>query len=115
MIVVCFEVDDVIWCDFMVLCDGLCSQNDYIELVWIYYVVVVFGVLVMGVVQDDMVCRFVNMVDEFYDCNVKLIMFGVVLIDVLYSGGCLDFEFQCIWSWFLEMQSVEYLLCFYKF
>ena len=109
MIAARFEADDVIWCDFMALCDGPRSQNDYIELARIYHAVVVSGVPVMGAAQDDMARRFVNMVDEFYDRNVKLIMSGAAPIDALYSGGRLDFEFQRTRSRLLEMQSVEYL------
>jgi len=101
--------DDVLWCDFRALCDGPRSQNDYIELARIYHAVLVSGVPVMGAAQDDMVRRFINMVDEFYDRNVKLIMSGEAPIDKLYSGGRLEFEFQRTRSRLLEMQSREYL------
>ncbi|MBA55788.1 MAG: cell division protein ZapE [Pseudomonadales bacterium] len=101
--------DDVLWCDFKALCDGPRSQNDYIELARIYHAVLVSGVPVMGAAQDDMVRRFINMVDEFYDRNVKLIMSGAAPIDELYSGGRLEFEFQRTRSRLLEMQSREYL------
>jgi cell division protein ZapE len=101
--------DDVLWCDFKALCDGPRSQNDYIELARIYHAVLVSGVPVMAGAQDDMVRRFINMVDEFYDRNVKLIMSGAAPIDELYSGGRLVFEFQRTRSRLLEMQSREYL------
>lgn len=101
--------DDVLWCDFRALCDGPRSQNDYIELARIYHAVLVSGVPKMGAAQDDIARRFVNMVDEFYDRNVKLIMSGEVGIDDLYSGGRLEFEFQRTRSRLLEMQSHEYL------
>lgn len=101
--------DDVLWCDFRALCDGPRSQNDYIELARIYHAVLVSGVLKMGGAQDDLARRFINLVDEFYDRNVKLIMSGEVPIDDLYSGGRLEFEFQRTRSRLLEMQSHEYL------
>lgn len=101
--------DDVLWCDFRALCDGPRSQNDYIELARIYHAVLISGVPVMGGAQDDMARRFVNMIDEFYDRNVKLIMSGAAPIDQLYSGGRLEFEFQRTRSRLLEMQSREYL------
>ena len=101
--------DDVLWCDFKALCDGPRSQNDYTELARIYHAVLVSNVPVMGDAQDDMVRRFINMVDEFYDRNVKLIMSGQAPIDELYTGGRLDFEFQRTRSRLLEMQSHEYL------
>lgn len=101
--------DDVLWCDFKALCDGPRSQNDYIELARIYHAVLVANVPVMGGAQDDMARRFINMVDEFYDRNVKLIMSAEAKIDDLYSGGRLEFEFQRTRSRLLEMQSHEYL------
>jgi cell division protein ZapE len=101
--------DDVLWCDFRALCDGPRSQNDYIELARIYHAVLVSGVPVMGAAQDDMARRFINMVDEFYDRNVKLIMSGEAPIDQLYAGGRLEFEFQRTRSRLLEMQSHDYL------
>lgn len=101
--------DDVLWCDFKALCDGPRSQNDYIELARIYHAVLVSNVPVMAGAQDDMARRFINMVDEFYDRNVKLIMSGAAPIDELYAGGRLEFEFQRTRSRLLEMQSQEYL------
>lgn len=101
--------DDVLWCDFRALCDGPRSQNDYIELARLYHAVLVSGVPKMRAGQDDIARRFINLVDEFYDRNVKLILSGEVAIDDLYAGGRLEFEFQRTRSRLLEMQSREYL------
>lgn len=101
--------DDVLWCDFRALCDGPRSQNDYIELARIYHAVLVSNVPVMGAAQDDMARRFINLVDEFYDRNVKLIMSGAAPLTKLYGGGRLEFEFKRTCSRLLEMQSHEYL------
>ena len=38
--------------------------------------------------------RFINMVDEFYDRNVKLILSAEAPLLEIYSGGKLEFEFQ---------------------
>mgnify|MGYP001565842390 FL=1 len=66
--------DDVAWFDFRELCDGPRSQNDYIELGKIFHAVILSGVEQMSVSTDDIARRFINMVDEFYDRNVKLII-----------------------------------------
>ena len=58
---------------------------------------------------DDIARRFINMVDEFYDRNVKLIISAEVELKDLYKGGRLNFEFQRTLSRLLEMQSHEYL------
>ncbi|MEE4465441.1 AFG1/ZapE family ATPase, partial [Azotobacter chroococcum] len=57
----------------------------------------------------DMARRFINLVDEFYDRNVKLIISAEVELKDLYAGGRLEFEFQRTLSRLLEMQSHEFL------
>jgi cell division protein ZapE len=101
--------DDVIWFDFRTLCDGPRSQNDYIELAREFHAVIVSNVPVMGKDTDDQARRFINMVDEFYDRNVKVIMSAEAAITDLYKGGRLSFEFERTESRLLEMQSREYL------
>lgn len=101
--------DDVLWCDFYALCDGPRSQNDYIELSRIYHAVLISNVPVMNGATDDLARRFINLVDEFYDRNVKLIMSAEAPIEHLYRGGRLEFEFERTQSRLLEMQSHEYL------
>jgi cell division protein ZapE len=101
--------DDVVWFEFSELCDGPRSQNDYIELARIYHAVLLGNVPQMGASQDDQARRFVNLVDEFYDRNVKLVISAAVPLLELYSGGRLEFEFQRTCSRLQEMQSHEYL------
>ncbi|MNG97573.1 Cell division protein ZapE [compost metagenome] len=101
--------DDVAWFDFRALCDGPRSQNDYIELGKIFHAVLLSNVEQMSVTTDDIARRFINMVDEFYDRNVKLIISAEVELKDLYTGGRLAFEFQRTLSRLLEMQSHEFL------
>ncbi|SDH97569.1 cell division protein ZapE [Pseudomonas benzenivorans] len=101
--------DDVAWFEFRELCDGPRSQNDYIELGKIFHAVLLANVEQMGVAKDDLARRFINLVDEFYDRNVKLIISAEVELKDLYTGGRLTFEFQRTLSRLLEMQSHEFL------
>ena len=101
--------NDVAWFEFRALCDGPRSQNDYIELGKIFEAVLVSNIEQMNVAKDDMARRFINLVDEFYDRNVKLILSAEVELKDLYAGGRLEFEFQRTLSRLLEMQSHEYL------
>jgi len=101
--------DDVVWFDFAELCDGPRSQNDYIELARIYHAVLISGVPALGGDADDQARRFVNLVDEFYDRNVKLVLAAEKPLLELYRGGRLAFEFQRTISRLQEMQSMEYL------
>lgn len=104
-----FEGEDVAWFDFLSLCDGPRSQNDYIELAREYHAVLVANVPQLGRDSDDQARRFINLVDEFYDRSVKLIVSAAVPLAELYSGGRLSFEFERTRSRLLEMQSQEYL------
>ncbi len=101
--------DDVAWFDFAELCDGPRSQNDYIELAREYHAVLVGQVPQLGASRDDQARRFINLVDEFYDRNVKLVLAAAVPLHELYAGGRLGFEFERTKSRLLEMQSHEYL------
>lgn len=104
-----FSADDVVWFDFVELCDGPRSQNDYIELARIYHAVVLSNIPQMGAKNDDQARRFINLVDEFYDRNVKLVVSAAVPLTQLYAGGRLEFEFERTQSRLLEMQSHDYL------
>ena len=101
--------NDIAWFEFRELCDGPRSQNDYIELGKIFEAVLVANVERMDAMKDDMARRFINLVDEFYDRNVKLILSAEVELKDLYAGGRLEFEFQRTLSRLLEMQSHEFL------
>ena len=59
--------------------------------------------------KDDQARRFINLVDEFYDRNVKLVMAAEAPLLELYGGGSLEFEFQRTQSRLQEMQSHDYL------
>jgi len=101
--------DDVVWFTFSELCDGPRSQNDYIEIARLYHAVLISNVPVMGEKTDDLARRFISMIDEFYDSNVKLIVSAEAPIESLYTDGKLAFEFERTRSRLLEMQSHEYL------
>ncbi len=104
-----FCADDVVWFDFEELCDGPRSQNDYIELAREFHAVLVGGVPVFTAETDDQARRFINLVDEFYDRNVKLVLSAAAPLAGLYTGGRLAFEFQRTVSRLMEMQSHDYL------
>ncbi|TLF49657.1 AFG1 family ATPase [Halomonas urmiana] len=101
--------DDVVWFEFSELCDGPRSQNDYIELAREFHSVLVSNVTRMSGTTDDRTRRFINMVDEFYDRGVKLLMSAEVPAEELYRDGRLEFEFQRTLSRLQEMQSHDYL------
>jgi cell division protein ZapE len=101
--------DDVAWFEFGELCEGPRSQNDYIELARVFHAVLVSNVRRFTVRNEDAARRFISLVDEFYDRNVKLIVSAEVPVTELYAGERLRFEFERTESRLLEMQSHEYL------
>lgn len=101
--------EDVAWFDFAELCDGPRSQNDYIELARIFHAVLISGVPRFRPGLEDQARRFINLVDEFYDRNVKLVLAAASPLSELYAGGRLAFEFQRTVSRLQEMQSYGYL------
>ncbi len=103
------HADDIVWFDFKELCDGPRSQNDYIELAREFHAVIISNVPQMNVDTDDQARRFINLIDEFYDRSVKVIISAEAPIHELYRGGKLSFEFDRTESRLLEMQSHEYL------
>jgi len=103
------RADDVVWFDFKELCAGPRSQNDYIELAREFHAVLVSNVPVLKIDVEDQARRFINLVDEFYDRRVKVIISADAPIHELYQGERLRFEFDRTESRLLEMQSHEYL------
>ncbi len=99
----------IAWFDFKALCDGPRSQSDFIELARWFPTVIVSGVPVMTRLTEDQARRFVALVDEFYDRNVKLIVSAADSPNAVYEGEKLNFEFERTVSRLTEMQSTEYL------
>ncbi|HHF3121543.1 TPA: cell division protein ZapE [Vibrio diabolicus] len=101
--------DGVLHASFAQLCQTARSQNDYIELSRIYHTVLLADVQQMNRKIDDAARRFIALVDEFYERNVKLIISAEVPMEDLYTEGQLKFEFKRCLSRLTEMQSHEYL------
>ena len=103
------EADGVVHFTFHTLCQTPRSQNDYMEIARIYHTVLVSEVIQMGEKEDEAARRFIAMVDEFYERNVKLIMSAQSDLAGLYRSGRLEFEFKRCCSRLVEMQSHDYL------
>lgn len=101
--------DGIVYFDFSVLCESARSQSDYMEISQLYHTVLIANVKQMGQESDDSTRRFIALVDEFYERNVKLIMSAAMPLEALYSGGNLAFEFKRCLSRLQEMQSHDYL------
>jgi len=103
------EAEGVVHFEFSVLCESARSQGDYMEISKLYHTVLMANVGQMNAEHDDTTRRFIALVDEFYERNVKLIISAEVALEELYSGGRLSFEFKRCLSRLQEMQSHDYL------
>ena len=101
--------DGVVWFEYEALCKTTRSTDDYIEIARSHHTVLLANVLESDDTNNDATRRFINMVDEFYDRGVKLVITAAVTPDKLYSGNRLVFEFERTVSRLMEMQSPEYL------
>ncbi len=99
----------IAWFEFTELCETPRSTIDYIEIARRYPAVILSGVPVLTAADEDAARRFVNLVDEFYDRRVKLILSAAAKPGSIYRGRKLAFEFRRTRSRLLEMQSPEYL------
>ncbi|MDX9768685.1 MAG: cell division protein ZapE, partial [Ectothiorhodospiraceae bacterium] len=101
--------DGVVWFRFADLCDGPRSQLDYVEIARQFHSVLLSDVPVMDERLESPARRFMALVDEFYDRNVKLIVAAAAAPEALYRGSHLNFEFRRVVSRLHEMQSHAYL------
>jgi cell division protein ZapE len=106
--VIC-ESGGVVWFNFMALCSGPRSQDDYIEIARDYQSVIVSDVPVLDTLHEDEARRFIALVDELYDRNVNLIVSAAAPPTELYRGDRVAFQFERAASRLIEMQSEEYL------
>lgn len=101
--------DNLLWFNFAALCDGPRAVADYIALAKTAPAIIISNVPQFTLYSEDPAKRFVQLVDEFYDRHVKLILSAAAPIMELYDGERLRMEFGRTESRLIEMQSEEYL------
>ena len=101
--------DGIIWFSFKELCEKARSTTDYIEIARAFNTVLLSGVPPMDETNADATRRFINLIDEFYDRNVKMLISATTPINDIYTGNRMAFEFQRTASRLVEMQSTDYL------
>ena len=101
--------ESIVWFEFEALCMTNRSTDDYIEIARLFETVLVANVPQMSASNSDVARRFINMIDEFYDRRVKLVVTAEVVPEALYDGTRLSFEFERTASRLREMQSIDYL------
>ena len=103
------DAPGVAWATFSTLCEEPRSAVDYVEMAREYHTVLIEQIPLLDRDKEDAVRRFINLVDEFYDRNVKLIATAAEAPEALYDGSRLRFEFDRAVSRLQEMRTEEYL------
>ena len=101
--------EGAVWFDFEAICNTPRSHSDYIELSRCFHTVLISDLKQMNNDNNDAMRRFISLVDEFYERNVKLIIAAEVDMPDIYTGTSLAFEFKRTLSRLQEMQSHDYL------
>lgn len=101
--------DGVAWFRFEILCGGPRATADYIEIARCHHTVFLSDVPRLGREDDDAARRFINLIDEFYDRNVNLVMSAAAEPEALYVGERLARPFLRTASRLREMRSHDYL------
>ncbi len=101
--------DDCAWFDFEIICTAPRAAQDYIELAQQFNTIIITNIPVMDEYSDDKSRRFIYLIDELYDRNVKLIASAATHPEKLYRGSMLEFAFHRTSSRLIEMRSHQYL------
>ena len=99
----------VVWFEFAAICDPPRGAADFIEIARQFQTVFIEGMTRMDDLDNDRARRFITLVDEFYDRNVKMIVTAEVAAQELYTGQRLARAFERTVSRLVEMQSHDYL------
>ncbi|MEO7052173.1 MAG: cell division protein ZapE [Rhodanobacter sp.] len=103
------RAENILWFEFAALCEGPRAVADYIALAKAGPAIIIANVPQFSIYSEDAARRFVQLVDEFYDRHVKLVLSAAAPITELYDGERLRAEFGRTESRLIEMQSEEYL------
>ena len=103
------EADGAAWFDFAAVCEGPRGVADYIELAKAYHTILISNVPQFTPMTEDAARRFIELVDEFYDRGVNLVLSAAAPVVELYDGDRLRAQFARTESRLIEMQSEDYL------
>lgn len=101
--------DEIAWFNFDHICTAPRAAQDYIELAQLFNTIIISNIPVLDEYSDDKARRFIYLIDELYDRNVKLIASAFAEPEKLYQGKMLEFAFHRTSSRLIEMRSHQYL------
>jgi cell division protein ZapE len=103
------SAETIIWFDFKSIFSTNRSVMDYIEIAKQYQTVIISEIPVLTENMENEARRFIALIDEFYERNVKLIYTSEISFEKLYQGKKLVFEYERTKSRLSEMASQKYI------
>lgn len=103
------HADGVVWFDFHAICGETRGYADYIHIAKIFQTVMVSDLPMMDDELNDEARRFIALIDELYDQNVKLIIAATAEPKQIYTGKRLAKPFLRTISRLEEMRTQDYL------
>lgn len=100
---------NIVWFEFRDICDGPRATSDYVNIAERYSNIIISAIPLLTEDCEHLARRFINMIDEFYDRRIRLYLSADTLIEKLYLGDRLKFEFQRTISRINEMQDTACL------
>lgn len=85
--------EGIAWFDFIALCEGPRSQQDYLELTGRFAVLLLSNIPVLTATRDNAARRFINLIDVLYDAGGELYASAADEPAALYTGQRLRFPF----------------------
>jgi cell division protein ZapE len=99
----------LLWLSFSALCRQPTGARDYVELARTFDTIILEHIERLTDSDSAAVVRFVHLIDELYDRNVKLFISAQMPIHQLYEGRAHAFAFERCKSRLFEMQTSAYL------
>lgn len=99
----------IIWFDFDSICRTHRATSDFIEIARQFHTVIISGIPTLNKQDDDAARRLIELVDELYDRNVKLLISSDNPPTGIYRGNRLKETFKRTVSRLTETSSNEYL------
>jgi cell division protein ZapE len=100
---------EVVWFDFLDICDVPRNKDDYLAIVKKFRTVLISHVAPITAHENNLARSFIQLIDILYDTKTRLVISAALPIAQIYTQGKLLFEFERTKSRLLEMQSEQWV------
>ena len=101
------KTNQLVWFEFDAICGQQRSVKDYIDISDQFETIVITAVPIFTSTSENEARRFIALIDELYDQNIKLFMTAYAHYQDLYQGNKLQSEFTRTTSRLIEMSKKD--------